>query len=221
MISAVTITLAFLGLLIVPLFAWGMRKQYKRSHVLLNFLNARYIWPFGTIEFNYSGIVFRIMRVASGRGASDVGGSYPVLWAYVRPCSKMILGHAESGQFSLGKFLILPPHIVSKIEAVDFLVGTVDLESCERIKGQFAADPILAKKLPILFDKKFARLTISTEIHVGDNSLFQKKYVLRYYGLSEEIYEDPKCLELKLKLIFEIMRLFGLEFETSLTPRRT
>ncbi len=152
----------------------------------------------GRKKIQYSGETFSILRVATGTGVGDIGGSYPVIELYTKSMPRLIVGSEHSGNYALGKFLILPPHEWIQVEDQKILVGSVDKNIIEKLKKILIEEPALSKKL---FQKKFSHLTISSRIDVGLWPVFQKKYVLNYVCLPEEAYNDQAAMESFFKAI--------------------
>lgn len=146
----------------------------------------------GRQKFHFLGEIFSILRVATGTGVGDVGGSYPVVELYTKAFPRLIVGSEHSGKYALGKFLILPPHEWIQVEDQKILVGSDDLDMIEKLKKILVSHPEISKKL---FQKPFSHLTISSRIDVGIWPVFQKKYVLCYVCLPEEAYKDKVAME--------------------------
>ncbi len=210
------VVVAFLVLVLGPIVYFGEKKQKQRFKVLIQFMNAKKAGLFAPIEFVRNEIVFRLVRIASGGGYSGVGGSFPTLWCYTKATKKLIIGNANSGRYTNGKFLILPPHKIAIIGSSQFLIGSESMSDVEEICAKLNSNPGLIQKLTVLFQKEFAHLEIATEIHLNARSLFARHYVFRFTGLSEEIYEKPELLVERIEIINELMLAIGVEFESVL-----
>lgn len=170
------------------------RKQEKDSAKLVAHFQGTSLWPLGTVELNFKSSKFWISRLARGGGVGvQTNGSYPVLWTYVDPCPKLIVGHLDSKRFTRGQFLILPPHEQLQIGSRTFLIGSDQTKTIEDLRSWSDSEP-LAAAFSLLFSKPFHHVTISTEIHILGFKP-QRKCVLRYTCLPEAIYEDPSQLE--------------------------
>jgi hypothetical protein len=169
----------------------------KKSSLLLKHLNAKRTF-LGDIVFNFAGDAFRLARIATGGGISSVGGSYPVLEAYTRPCPRLIIGNESSGKFTKGKFLILPKHKIIQVRDMNVLVGSDDSDLMIKVEKFLSDNPFI---VPVLFNKPFSHLTVASRIDVGGWSLLQRKTVLNYTGLPESIYENPQEFEIFLKSV--------------------
>ncbi|MFL5813305.1 MAG: hypothetical protein ACJ763_06980 [Bdellovibrionia bacterium] len=206
----------FFSLLILALtFIFGPKLQRKRSELLLRHFQGKFIYPGGTLEIPYAGALFRIMRLARGAGTyNSVGGSFPTLWTYTTQSPKFIIGNAQSGKYTYGNFLILPPHETVTAGSFSFLVGSESPELKEQIKTLLMESPDLSRRLSQLFEKEFGHLTLSTENHLKNFSI-QRKPVLRYMTLPEEIYQQPAKLEPILKTITDFVEKLGISFDPS------
>lgn len=153
---------------------------------------------FGTVHFSFGRDDFRLVRIATGGGISGVGGSYPVLETYTKPCPKLILGNELSGKFTRGKFLILPKHEFIKVRDMNVLIGSTDDDLRKRLEDFLQANPFI---VPTLFNKPFAHLTVATRIDVGGWTIFSRKTVLSFIGLPETIYGNRAEFEIFLKSI--------------------
>ena len=167
------------------------------SSLLLNHLKGKKTF-LGSMVFKFAGEDFRLMRIATGGGIGGVGGTYPVLENYSDPCQKLIIGSETSGKFAKGKFLILPRHKILQIREMNVLVGTDDESLMVKIENGLKENPFI---VPVLFNKPFSHLTISSRIDVGGWKIFQRKTVLSYTGLPESIYENPQEFEIFLKSV--------------------
>lgn len=195
------------------LFVLKPLKEKKKYLKFLNYFNAKFFMPLGTIQFSYNKAIFNISRIARGAGIStNVGGSFPVLWSYVESCPKIILGNAESSKYTTGNFLRLPPHKVVSISGFDFLIGSQNEEILDKIKQVLNSEPELAIATSKLFQKNFAHLCIAHEFHIL-NFLIKRKNVLRYICLSEDVYENPAMLEEQLKTISDLLLKLKIHFE--------
>lgn len=193
----------------------GPRIQIKKSALLLRHFQGKFDYPSGMLEIPFSGTRFRIMRLARGAGVNNsVGGTYATLWTYTSETPKFFIGNALSGKYSNGHFLILPPHVTVAIGGFSFLIGSKSQELRERAQKLLMEDPTLAQKLSQLFEKEFAQLTLSVETHIRSFS-FQRKTVLRYKVLSEEIYQQPESLEPVLQTITDFAEKLGISFDPS------
>jgi hypothetical protein len=192
------------------IFVVGPKIQLKRSALLLRHFQGKFIYPGGTLEIPYSGTIFRIMRLSRGAGSNNsVGGSFPTLWTYTSKTPKFILGNALSGKYATGNFLILPPHEVVTLHGFPFLVGSESPELQAQIKTVLNENADLTRRLSRLFEKEFAHLSASTENHLKDFSI-QRKPVLRYMTLPEEMYQQPEILEPILQTITDLMEKLGI-----------
>ncbi|GEM_PF-3227576 len=175
-------------------------RSKKRVTKLVEYFQGHCSKPIGDAIFNYRGYEFRIVRIARGGGQTGVGGSYPVLTTYlsansestVNAASKVLVGHAESGQYTRGRFLILPPHFTEDIAGKKYLFGSSDERALELFKRQ-KMEPSLEPVVSCLFKEKFNHLSIGPELHVSGMGI-RKKRVLSYVGLPEEIYTNPEMI---------------------------
>ena len=172
-------------------------KDKKLGH----YLGARTDIISGLTFLRY-GVSFRLFRVGSGRGISGMS-SYPVLECYTRPFTKFILGHEQSGKYALGKFLILPDHEIFQVAGKKFLIGSNDIQIRKKMEAILADD---IDTSALLFQKYFSHLTLSSRIDVGW-PLFQKKSVLQFIGLPEEVYAYPELINSYLQGILKIKQL--------------
>lgn len=187
MISAL-MTLCFFILFFILFFGIYPRQSKKRSQKLLDYYKARFQYPLGDVAITYERYPFFISRLSRGGGINNTpAGSYPLLWAYLEATPKLLIGHEQSKDYVLGKFLILPkyqkniPHkdhqVLIATESTELFSKSLDLT-----------------KLKVLFEKKFQHLTINSEIHIL-NYWPQKKHVMKYTGIPEDIYQDPELLK--------------------------
>jgi hypothetical protein len=187
----------------------------KRSALILRHFQGKFIYPDGKLEIPYSSALFRIDRNSRGAGINNsVGGSFPSLWTYTCQTPKFILGNALSGKYTIGNFLILPTHETVDIEGFSFLMGSKSQEFKERIRTVLMENPALTQKLGKLFQKEWAHLTIATENHIK-NFWIQRRTVLRYMALPEEIYQQPEILEPILQTITDFVEKLGISFDPS------
>jgi hypothetical protein len=204
--------LIFLLVLFAIILVVKPRTEKKKSSLLLSFFHGTFS-PLGTIQFPFAGTIFRISRIARGAGITNVGGSFPVLWAYVKPCPKFIIGNAESKKYTNGNFLILPPYEIVSTEGLDLLIGSKNKELLAYAKSLLSNDKALAQNLSALFQKDFAHITIAHEFHIGAPLFIKRKNVFRYICLPEEIYQTPAILESQLKIISDLISKLGITFE--------
>lgn len=169
----------------------------KNSSPLLKFLQAKRTL-LGNIVFGFAGDEFQLVRVATGGGIGDVGGSFPVLENYTNPCPRLIIGNESAGKYAIGKFLIMPDHKIIQIRDMNVLIGSDDPVLMAKMETFLRDKPFI---IPVLFNKPFSHLTVASRIDVGGWTLFKKKTVLRYTGLPESIYENPREFELFIKSI--------------------
>jgi hypothetical protein len=203
----------FFLIVLALIFVFGPRHERKKSELLLRHFQGKFVYPGGTLEIPYCGAIFRIMRLSSGAGTyNSVGGSFPTLWTYTTKSPKFIIGNAESGKYTYGNFLILPPHETLNIGGFSFLIGSGSQELKERIKALLTDNPDLTRRLSQLFQKEFAHLTLSTENHLRNFSI-QRKPVLRYMTLPKEMYQQPEVLEPVLQTIADFMEKLGISFD--------
>ncbi|MBC7693206.1 MAG: hypothetical protein H7222_15685 [Methylotenera sp.] len=188
------------------------RKKRKEYEPFIRFFRGK-ASPFGSISFISSDTRFHLDRMASGAGISGGGGSYPMLWTYVNPHFKLIVGNAKSGTYTRGSFLRLPPHEVITLHGVNLLIGASERTFVEAVRSLLLGKPELCEALGQLFERDFGYLTVGTEIHLGGAWVFQKKCVLRHTGLPEKIYEDPSILVAHLETITSFLAEFGVTFE--------
>lgn len=187
----------FFFLMMVILFVVLPLVRKKRSQVFLDHFHARFLFPLGTIVFSFLGFNFRIHRIAQGGGYLDSLRSFLVLLTYLKPCPRFILGSTRMKNYCPGSFLSLPS-IEMSIEGIDLYVG------CEDKNKLLMFDKKIAQEVVSLFQKDFAHILITPEWHVGGATFFQKKYVLKYICLSEEINQNPKLLESDLEKIVSL-----------------
>lgn len=209
-LNPMTILILFIAIAFIVLFVALPLSMKKKSKKLLDFFNATFHFPLGTIEFKYNSNTFYISREARGGGYTGVSGSFPALWAYVEKYPKFIIGNSQSKKFTRGQFLILPPNELINCAGQELLIGSNDVSFISRIKSDFINSNLEIKEL---FRENFAHLTVAQEIHINGLKLFQKKYVFRYTCLPEEIYQNPTILELRLKTILGIFSQLGLKFD--------
>lgn len=184
------------------LFWLSPLRQKQRSRLLVQYFNGKFHFLLANISFDYLGAKYCISRISSGRGLDGVGGSYPVLWSYVEDYPLIIMGHKNSGKYTRGKFLYLPPTEIIKEKGLEILVGSREAQFIEKFKLAFA-DLNFQNDLRELFVKDFHHITISTDWHLSKLQL-KKKNVLRFNGLPEEIYQNPELLESQLKSLSRI-----------------
>ena len=198
--------IVFLAIFVVLFFVLKPLKEKTRSAALLKLLNGKFRFPLGTLEFQFSDFDFSIVSQAIGGGTSHLR-SCPVLVSYLKvPFSKFIIGHSDSKRFTLGQFLILPPSETLMLKNIEILVGSTDSVLIEKAKQLINKDEILRAALEIVFQRNFAHLTISKEIHVGGPFLFHKQHVLRYVCLPVDIYKDAQSIVPYLKTISDFIK---------------
>ncbi len=187
------------------------RKMKQRSESFLRFFGGRLLWPFGPIEFEHLGFKVRIAEMSSGRGVHGGGGHFLLLWCYVEKTEKLFLGHPESGAYTRGTFLRLPPHIVVEVNGTALLIGGVSLSAVEKTRQLLLNKIDPTNGLALLFSKKFDHLTVADEYHVGGSTLIQRKTVLRYSVLPSAIYDSPEALSPYLNHLVGVMSALGVK----------
>lgn len=191
------------GAAIALLVTWFFISYYrnrKRVNKLIQYFHGLCSKPMGDALFTYRGYEFRLARIARGGGQTGVGGSYPVLSTYLdsnsgsmtKSFSKVLVGHAESGRYTRGRFLILPPHSLEDIAGKKYLFGSDDDRTLDLFKRR-KMEPVLGAVVASLFREKYHHLSIGPEVHVSGLGL-RKKRVLSYIGLPEQIYDYPEAL---------------------------
>jgi hypothetical protein len=186
----ICLALTLLGIFF--LFVVYPNSQKKHSLKLLNALGADFIFPMGTIKFEYKGRVFFIKRVSAGRRS----GAYPVLWTEVESTPKTIVGNIDSKRFYRGFF----PENVEIING-NVLLASSDLIFLNSFKNKVSA----IKNISSILDKNFSHIAIDHEWHVEGPFGFRKKCILSYICLSEEIYSEPQIIYPQLDIICNLL----------------
>lgn len=189
-------------------------KRQKESRALIDYFKASWSFPLGTIHFNYDGFLFRISRFATGGGTSGIGGSYPVLWCYTSSFQKLMIGNVNSSRYVSAPLLFRAPSQNISIENFEFIIQSPDQILVERVKLILKNDLELSRNLSMLFKAKFAYLKLSTEFHVF-GFFIRKKWVLRFIGLSDEIYKNPSLLKTQLTSICSLMKKLDIQRESA------
>lgn len=203
--------LVFVTIVSAVLFIFKPLKFKKHSLKLLSHFNAEFKLPLGSINFNYKGFFIRLDRRGVSRGAHGTG-SFPILWAYVKPYPKIILGHESSGRYAMGSFLILPPHEIIQLGRSKILLGCEDKNRLTELKSIIIKANLENEFLEV-FSNEFSHLTVAAEIHLFKESLFKKKHVIRFTGLPETIYQQPEILENILNRLHRILTTIQVEGE--------
>ncbi len=107
---------------------------------------------------------------------------YLELWGLVASSEKVLIGHEESGKFSRGSFLLLPPHEVYQ----GFLIASKSEAKRTEIKKLIETDTEFHETMKRLTYKEFCHMTVGPEIHVGGPFLLKRVTVLRYLALPDE-----------------------------------
>lgn len=140
----------------------------------------------------HKGVTFYLRRTGGRRY-----GHYLENWLYIQPAPKLMFGHAESGSYTRGSFLMLPP--TQKIG--ELILATQDSAIKDLALKHQAALSVLGQTL---FYKKFCHVTVNREIHVSWPELFFRPYVLRYIVAPSEGSEH-------LDALLELMECFSLK----------
>ncbi len=199
----------FLIVIFLLIFLWLFPlRQKSRSAKILKHFNGDFSWPLGDLKIGYAGLQFRISRISRGAGINNsVGGSFPLLWAYVEKTDKFILGNSNSEKYTIGKFLILPPHEKLRIGNLSILAGSTSISLREKVR-ELSRDQGFNKVCSLLFTEEFSHFSISSEIHFC-GIIPKKKFVLKYMGLPEKIYSSPEDLESYIQCLKECCSLLG------------
>ncbi len=193
------------------LFLYLLPKKWRaQSAKLAEHFGGSTFWFTGTFQFKFQKRTYFVSRVSRGGGIGfETGGSYPVLWSYVRPFPKMIIGHAKASDFTRGSFLVLPPNEVFQCGSANYLCGSTDAEKNDEVKSLALQDEV-REAFTALFQKPFQHLTISSDFHwVG--FFLKRTHVLRYVCLPEIVYLAPSHLESRLKHLELILDKLGIE----------
>lgn len=203
--ALVYLSLCFFILFFLLFFGIYPRHNKKRSEKLLDYYQGSFRYPLGDLVIPYENHLFYISRIARGGGINNTpGGSYPLLWAYVEKTPKTFLGHEKSKKYSLGRFFLLPKLQKNlTYQGQNFLLATED--------AKIFSKNLNFEEVKKLFEKDFQHLTLSSEIHI-QNFLPQKKYLLKYTGLSEEIYKTPESLKDHLNKILNLLIQLEVKF---------
>lgn len=182
----------------------GLYKTGKRrSQKILNYFKGTFSF-LGTVKFQYAERTFYLARLSSGRGTDgNGGGSYPVLMTRVGTAHRFVAGNAEAKKYYLGSFRKMEVKHLNLLPELFIASSDENLAACA-----VAIIPQIAG-VSLLFEKKFSHLKINQIRYVEKFSLFKKRTVMTYIGLSEEIYQDPKILEASLETILELSRNLG------------
>lgn len=199
----------FLVALTLSPFVFARIIERKRCKELLQTFGGK-ISLLGTLSFNFEGNAYAVSRVGVA-GAYGRGGSYPVLWTYVKPTEKIILGHPLSKKFSNASFLVLPKNETVRVGPREILVGSKDDRRIEAVKVA-ATDERFIHACECLFDRDYCCITVRSQIHFLGGRPKQKN-VLEYTALSNDIYRDPELLKMCLRSVAECARALNLQFE--------
>lgn len=183
------------------------RKAAKRASKIVQYYRGKISWPLGTISLNFSEMRFRISRVGRGGGYSG-GGSYPVMYSYVKSFPKFIIGSESCHKYALGPFLIMPSSKTIEISGRKCLVACSDISVIEKIE-KLKDEPVVARLAAAFFIKDFHHLTISRQFH-WRGLFFKRENVLRYTSLPEIVYENPDQLRPFLENLTEFCRMMDL-----------
>jgi hypothetical protein len=204
----------FLPLILIFIFIFIFAVLFPTRYKKLNANLVAYFKGhgnyFGDVVFTYSSIKFRVSRISRGGGGdSNYGGAYLQLCTYVSNSERIIIGHAQSGKYAIGKFLFLPPSETVDLGLLRVLIGADQPTTLAKIKAHLA-DKKFINACSILFNQEFNSLIISSEMHIS-KFLPKKKYVLRYSPLPNRIYTNPEELKCYLEAIADICSLFNLQ----------
>lgn len=196
--TSVYLTLCLFVLFIIIFFIILPRQNKKRSQRLLDYYNGKITYPLSLLIIPYENHYFQISRIGQGGGLNNTpSGSYPLIWAYVKKAPKILLGHENSKKYSYKSFFFLPKmQKILKCQEQNLLFAT---ESSQIFSKNLNIENVL-----LLFQKDFQHLTICSEIHI-QNFLPKKKYLLKYTGLPEEIYQSPELLKSYLEKITSLL----------------
>ena len=200
------------ALVSVFLFFWIPLQRKKTYKPLLDFFQAKFHLPLGTISFHFLNAKFYISRIAVGSTSIGSQGSYPVLWAIVQKSPEFILGHAESKKYCRLRFSKAQEEVLTLGDQHIFLSST-NVQMFDQIKRILTANPQLFGEMLKLFTRDFDHLTVNSERHVKGFKINQLN-VLRYIALSEEIYENPEFLKEQLIIISAFFDKLGIKIET-------
>lgn len=189
------IALALLAL--CALFVIYPRCARKKNQKLEKFFQGKTSYPLGDFRFSCKGkqvVLYRAGQLGTNHNPSM--GSYPVLWFYWDAQHPFYVAHAQAGRY----WILKGKKEVLETDGITYLVGAEDEHSLSDLKNRLR----MAKLDEQLFAKEFSTLTLYREWHVTSFGV-KKVGVVRYYGLSESVYEHPELLMEYLNGIFSLL----------------
>ncbi|MDO9180927.1 MAG: hypothetical protein Q7U04_00900 [Bacteriovorax sp.] len=190
------VTLALAPLVVAYPIVW--RKRTKR---ITDYFNGQFSFFSSELRFDFSSHQFHLSRIARGGGAVGMGGSFPVLWVYAQKNSKFFIGHVDSCKYCYVGDLPKKHQLIT-INNSQILLGNDSEElNAKMLQRLLETSDEIKECIHNLFPNKFCHIKLRRELHIGGKFFISKKYVLRYYGINEVIYQEPKVLELQLQNI--------------------
>lgn len=196
-------------LTLAGLLALLSKSGKRKSSKLIGHFKASYSF-LGTMKFRYSGTTFFLSRLSSGRGINGSGGgSYPVLMTRVGTPHRFVAGNTKAQKYYMGSFRGMKIHSLNNSPELFVASSDENLSACA-----MAIIPQI-ENVSKFFEKNFSHLKIDRIRYIEKFFVIKKRTVLTYIGLSEEVYQDPKKLEVYLETILELSRNLGLGLSDS------
>lgn len=193
--------------LVVVVMSFVMLVKYiqkqKREKVFKEYFKAK-TNLFSGIEFNFAGIHFMVEEL--GSGGEGLLHKYAVLEARVDMETPFTCGNS-----GLTAYASRIPKVRKQfyVGGKELLVASPDEATNTRIESAVT----VGGEHPVhkLFENKYCYMEVSQRVVFGGGSYISNPYVLRYYGLSHDIYTDPSSIERVINQLLPLLDRAGIK----------
>ncbi|MEQ1722755.1 MAG: hypothetical protein ABL930_06235, partial [Pseudobdellovibrio sp.] len=165
----------------------------------------------GEVIIPYKGHEFNLMRLSAGNMSTGSGGSFPILWGFVKKPDKVLIANALARKY-LYVFSFPKQTQISAVQGIDIAFLGQDLASSNWLKNSFLnsseADEISLNMLA----RHLCYFRIKSSWMVKSFGI-SKRHIFQYYVLPESVYAQPETLKPFLDGILSLIKVSGNELD--------
>lgn len=196
--------------LVVVVMSLAMLVKYiqkqKREKLFKEYFKAKSNF-FAGVEFDFAGAHFLVEELASG--GEGLLHKYAVLETRVDVDFPFTCGN---GGLTAYAFRIPKVRKQFYVGGKELLVATPDEATSARFESAITA----GGEHPVhkLFEKKYCFMEVKQRVVFGRGSYVSNQYVLRYYGLTHDIYTDPSSIERVINQLLPLLESAGVKLHS-------